>query len=98
MAKKINCLKVRRPAGQREDSGFPPTLKLRRTGESQYPENYMKIYLAGSIPKGDAAAKITADWRKQYTAVFEKFLAADLFPVAEYSSLLRLEMNATYIL
>jgi hypothetical protein len=34
----------------------------------------MKIYLAGSVPKGDSEAKDFIDWRKVYTAEVEKYV------------------------
>lgn len=39
----------------------------------------MKIYLAGSIPKGDTEASAFSDWRKRYTEVLGK-----VFPGAEF--------------
>jgi len=43
----------------------------------------MKIYLAGSIPKGDGAAKNFDDWHKRYGAVLEPlFNAQCLIPRA----------------
>jgi hypothetical protein len=32
----------------------------------------MKVYLAGSVPKGDGEAKDFKDWRKEYTAIIRK--------------------------
>ena len=37
----------------------------------------MKIYLAGSIPKGDEESKDFIDWRKQYITVLEKVFDAE---------------------
>jgi len=37
----------------------------------------MKIYLAGSVPKGDAEAKIFNDWRSKYKQLLQKFFEAD---------------------
>ena len=32
----------------------------------------MKVYLAGSVPKGDKEAKDFVDWRKNYTEAISK--------------------------
>ncbi len=32
----------------------------------------MKIYLAGSVPKGDKASKLFNDWRQEYSGVLKK--------------------------
>ena len=37
----------------------------------------MKIYLAGSIPKGDKETEEFIDWRKQYITVLEKVFDAE---------------------
>ncbi len=37
----------------------------------------MKIYLAGSVPKGDEEAKIFDDWRSRYKQSLRKFFDAD---------------------
>ena len=38
---------------------------------------FMKIYLAGNIPKGDEEAKGFEDWRKRYQAVISKVFNAE---------------------
>ena len=37
----------------------------------------MKIYLAGSVPKGDEEAKTFDDWRSRYKQSLQKFFDAD---------------------
>lgn len=37
----------------------------------------MKIYLAGSVPKGDEAAKTFDDWRSRYKETLQEFFNAD---------------------
>ena len=43
----------------------------------------MKIYLAGSVPKGAEEEKNYIDWRLEYKSILEKFLdAVFVFPGA----------------
>ncbi len=43
----------------------------------------MKIYLAGSVPKGSEEEKTFANWRQDYKNILEKFLDADfIFPMS----------------
>lgn len=43
----------------------------------------MRIYLAGSVPKGEAEEKEFLNWRLQYKEILEKFLDAEfIFPMS----------------
>ncbi len=43
----------------------------------------MKIYLAGSVPKGEAEEKDFKNWRHQYKETLDKFLDAEfIFPMS----------------
>ena len=44
---------------------------------------FMKIYLAGSVPKGEAEEKEFSNWRLRYKQILEKILDAEfIFPMS----------------